>query len=209
MYLSNLSSLYNDMKNKHWTIVSFHFKYIDHYNVLIKRSSRKLSKLGYHLNFEFIDKDNYFKKHLLVAVNPYTGYTADIYGHNANKIGIILKKYFNVNGKVGKFTINRFYKYLNKFIPMSVPNSYPKDLKMDMVHSLGKSDPSDDPDKIYLYKIRHNNSPRTRTAFNDDKTKLLYPKTYKQVLSNVANNGKDISFVYSTKSKYKNAWKNI
>lgn len=48
-----------------------------------------------------------------------------------------------------------------------------------MVKSLSISD-SEDPNKIYCYKIRRNSNGEKRSDFNSDKTKLLRPGLFRK-----------------------------
>ena len=60
-----------------------------------------------------------------------------------------------------------------------------------MVKSLSISD-SEDPNKIYCYKMRRNPNGRKRSDFNSDKTKLLRPILFKKF-----ENESGVSFCYS------------
>lgn len=61
-----------------------------------------------------------------------------------------------------------------------------------MIKSLSKSD-SEDPKKVYCYKVRRNPKGQMRTLFNADKTKLR-----RESLFNYFKDDKSISFCYST-----------
>lgn len=50
--------------------------------------------------------------------------------------------------------------------------------KAAMINSLSKSD-SENPNKLYCYKIMRNPEGKQRSPFNEDKTKLLYMKLFK------------------------------
>ena len=60
-----------------------------------------------------------------------------------------------------------------------------------MVKSLSISD-SEDPNKIYCYKIRRNPNGGKRSDFNSDKTKLLRPDLFRKF-----ENEHSVSFCYS------------
>ena len=72
-----------------------------------------------------------------------------------------------------------------------------------MVKSLSISD-SEDPNKIYCYKIRRNPNGGKRSDFNSDKTKLLRPILYRKF-----ENDPSISFCYSDDPLKKNDDKTI
>lgn len=74
--------------------------------------------------------------------------------------------------------LKEFAVYLNKSIPIKMNNSISDIEKAAMINSLSKSD-SENPNKLYCYKIMRNPEGKQRSPFNEDKTKLLYMKLFK------------------------------
>ena len=62
--------------------------------------------------------------------------------------------------------------------------------KKAMLSSLSKSD-SENPNKLYCYKVKRNPLGEKRSPFNEDKTKILRPDLFEYF-----KNDKSISFCY-------------
>ena len=74
---------------------------------------------------------------------------------------------------------------------MNIPKNISDEEKGAMVKSLSISD-SEDPNKIYCYKIKRNPNGGKRSDFNSDKTKLLRPGLFRKF-----ENEPGVSFCYS------------
>lgn len=183
--LSKFKQLKEEMKKKEWTITSFLFTYKSiKYVVLVRR---------------FIDN---VKKR-----NPYALVKLDFFKANdlsctlsaeANSKMILidartLREYFGIEYSENlRDILKQFSKRFGEFIPDSVPLQF-SELEIGlMIKSLSKSD-SEDPNKVYCYKVRRNPKGQIRTLFNADKTKLR-----RESLFNYFKDDKSISFCYST-----------
>lgn len=183
--LSKFKQLKEDMKKKELTITSFLFTYKSiKYVVLVRR---------------FIDN---VKKR-----NPYALVKLDFFKANdlsctlsaeANSKMILidartLREYFGIEYSENlRDILKQFSKRFGEFIPDSVPLQF-SELEIGlMIKSLSKSD-SEDPNKVYCYKVRRNPKGQIRTLFNADKTKLR-----RESLFNYFKDDKSISFCYST-----------
>lgn len=184
MLLSNLTELKNDMVNKKWTICSFLFRYKTvEYIVLIKRFVGKEKRINQYalvkihfmkrsdLNCELEIEANSSK--LLIDAKTLRQYFGIEYQDN---LGDILKQFTEIFGKA---------------IPKKITNNISDEEKSAMVKSLSISD-SEDPNKIYCYKMRRNPNGGKRSDFNSDKTKLLRPILFKKF-----ENEPGVSFCYS------------
>ena len=184
MLLSNLTELKNDMVNKKWTICSFLFRYKTvEYIVLIKRFVGKEKRINQYalvkihfmkrsdLSYELEIEANSYK--LLIDAKTLRQYFGIEYQDN---LGDILKQFTETFGKA---------------IPKKITNNISDEEKSAMVKSLSISD-SEDPNKIYCYKMRRNPNGGKRSDFNSDKTKLLRPILFKKF-----ENEPGVSFCYS------------
>ncbi|EOS62184.1 hypothetical protein C815_00075 [Firmicutes bacterium M10-2] len=184
MLLSNLNKLKNDMVNRNWTICSFLFRYKSvEYIVLVKRFVGKEKRVNQYalVKIHFMKRDdlndgleieaNSFK--LLIDAKTLRQYFGIEYQDN---LGDILKQFTETFGKA---------------IPMKIPDNTSDEEKSAMVKSLSISD-SEDPNKIYCYKIRRNPNSGKRSDFNSDKTKLLRPILFRNF-----ENEPNVSFCYS------------
>lgn len=104
-----------------------------------------------------------------------------------------LREYFGIEYSENlRDILKQFSKRFGEFIPDSVPLQF-SELEIGlMIKSLSKSD-SEDPNKVYCYKVRRNPKGQIRTLFNADKTKLR-----RESLFNYFKDDKSISFCYST-----------
>lgn len=169
--LENLQELKKDMVSKKWTISSFLFTYkrID-YIVLVKlfvKNESKKNKFAL-LKLHFMESKN---------LNNDLEVEANIQGL---LIGAkIIRNFFCIeySENLGKI-LKEFAVYLNKSIPIKMNNSISDIEKAAMINSLSKSD-SENPNKLYCYKIMRNPEGKQRSPFNEDKTKLLYMKLFK------------------------------
>ena len=84
-----------------------------------------------------------------------------------------LRQYFGIEyqDNLGDI-LKQFTETFGKAIPMNISKNISDEEKGAMVKSLSISD-SENPNKIYCYKIRRNPSGGKRSDFNSDKTKLL------------------------------------
>lgn len=164
MVLSNLKELKNDMVEKNWTICSFIFKYKSvEYIVLVKRFVGEEKRINqYALVKMHFMKRNDLKDDLEVE---------------ANSNGIIidartLRQYFNIEyqDNLGDI-LKQFTERLGKAIPKNIPANVSDEEKTAMVCSLSRSD-SEDPNKIYCYKMRRN--PNGGKEVSLTQTKLKY-----------------------------------
>lgn len=184
MLLSNLTELKNDMVNKKWTICSFLFRYkIVEYIVLIKR---------------FVGKEKRINQYALVKIHfmKRSDLNCELeIEANSSKLLIdakTLRQYFGIEyqDNLGDI-LKQFTETFGKAIPKKITNNISDEEKSAMVKSLSISD-SEDPNKIYCYKMRRNPNGGKRSDFNSDKTKLLRPILFKKF-----ENEPGVSFCYS------------
>ena len=182
--LKNLKLLKQDMESKHWIISSFLFSYkkMD-YIVLVEIFVKKeLKKNPYALVKLHFIKSNDLNNELEVEANT-QGLLID---------AKTIREYFGIEYEenLGEI-LKEFANYLNKFIPTEMNNSVSDIEKTAMINSLSKSD-SENPNKLYCYKVMRNPEGKRRSPFNQDKTKLLYMKLFKYF-----ENDPSISFCYT------------
>ncbi|ENH9622414.1 TPA: DUF6037 family protein [Listeria monocytogenes] len=180
--LKNLKSLKSDMLSKNWTICSFMFTYKQvNYVVLVKR---------------FVGQERRIDPYALIRLHfmKINDLTVNL-NVEANTKGLLidaktLREFFGIeySENLGDI-IKQFTNQLAESIPSEIPTSVTDIEKSAMVESLSKSD-SEDPSKIYCYRVGRNNG--SRSGFNSDKTKLLRPSLYKHF-----ENEPSISFFYS------------
>ena len=184
MLLSNLNELKNDMISKNWTICSFLFRYKSVvYIVLVKRFVGKEKRVNKYalVKLHFMKRDDLNDELKIEA--------------NSSKLLIDAKKlrqYFGIEyqDNLGDI-LKQFTETFGKTIPMNIPNNISDEERCAMVKSLSISD-SEDPNKIYCYKIRRNPNGGKRSDFNSDKTKLLRPDLFRNF-----ENEPSVSFCYS------------
>lgn len=184
MLLDNLTKLKNDMVNKKWTICSFLFRYksVD-YIVLIKR---------------FVEKEKRINQYALVKIHfmKHSDLSCELeLEANSYKLLIdakTLRQYFGIEYKdnLGEI-LKQFTENFGKAIPKKISNNISNEEKCAMVKSLSISD-SENPNKIYCYKMRRNPNGGKRSVFNSDKTKILRPILFKKF-----ENEPCVSFCYS------------
>lgn len=188
-YLENLKELKKSMEYNGWMICSFLFKYksID-YIVLVKRYSSNEIKPQYAL----------VKLHFMQYRNLNNELETPA---NSTKLMIdtkLLRSYFGIeySENIGDL-LSQFKKYLGTFIPTKIKDTNYSDIeKTAIVRSLSQSD-SEDPNKIYCYKVKRNplksdGTRSLRSPFNSDKTKILRPDLYEKLKEE-----KHLSFCYS------------
>lgn len=182
--LSTFKQLKEDMEKNEWTITSFLFTYKSiKYVVLVRRFIDNVKKRDPYA----LVKLDFFKANDLSCT----------LSAEANSTRILidartLREYFGIeySENLGDILI-QFYKRFGEFIPDSVPLQFSKLEIGLMIKSLSKSD-SEDPNKLYCYKVRRNPKGQMRSFFNADKTKLL-----REPLFNYFKDDKTISFCYS------------
>ena len=184
MLLSNLTELKNDMVNKKWTICSFLFRYKSvEYIVLIKRFVGKEKRINQYalVKIHFMKRGD-LNNELEIEANSYE-LLID---------AKILRQYFGIEyqDNLGDI-LKQFTETFGKAIPKNVSDNISDEEKSAMVQSLSISD-SENPNKIYCYKIRRNPNGGKRSEFNSDKTKLLRPNLFKKF-----ENEPGVSFCYS------------
>ena len=184
MLLGNLTELKNDMVNKKWTICSFLFRYksVD-YIVLIKR---------------FVGKEKRINQYALVKIHfmKRSDLSCELeIEANSSKLLIdakTLRQYFGIEYQDNlRDILKQFTETFGKAIPKKISNNISNEEKSAMVKLLSISD-SEDPNKIYCYKMRRNPNGGKRSDFNSDKTKLLRPILFKKF-----ENEPGVSFCYS------------
>ena len=184
MLLSNLNELKNDMVSKNWTICSFLFRYkLVVYIVLVKRFVGKEKRVNQYalVKLHFMKRDD---------LNDGLEIEA-----NSSKLLIdakTLRQYFGIEyqDNLGDI-LKQFTETFGKAIPMNIPKNISDQEKNAMVKSLSISD-SEEPNKIYCYKIRRNPNGGKRSDFNSDKTKILRPGLFREF-----ENDPGVSFCYS------------
>lgn len=184
MLLSNLNELKNDMVDKNWTICSFLFRYKSVvYIVLVKLFVAKEERVNQYalVKLHFM-KHNDLNNELEIEANTY-GLLID---------ARTLRQYFGIEyqDNLGDI-LKQFTETFGKAIPTNMPNNISNEEKYAMVMSLSISD-SENPNKIYCYKIRRNPNGGKRSDFNSDKTKLLRPNLFRRF-----ENEPSVSFCYS------------
>lgn len=192
----NLRLLKKDMEDKGWWIDSFLFNYNrQDYIVLIKLYTEDEVKPDYALlKIEFLKRENHDDS-LLVPANTIKLFV------NAKT----LREYFNIQYSENLGDILRqFNKQLASFIPTKIIDNKTEAQKTAMTKSLSTSD-SEDPDKIYCFKVRRNPSKQNgflcqRSKFNDNKAKILRPTLYKRL-----KNETNLSFCFSKNQSEENS----
>lgn len=189
-YLKNLKLLKKDMINNNWIISAFNFKYknID-YIVLVKLylSEKPQSEKYDLLKLDFLRANN-LNAHLLVPANSF-GLHIDVQ---------TLRTFFGIEYSEN---LGNILQQFNKLLGACIPVAYVKPVGPQLtavIQSLNNSD-SQDPNKIYCYKVHRNSLNRKRSVFNSEKTRLIRPNLFQKL-------GEDItlSFDYSPlKSKEK------
>lgn len=190
--LQNLHSLKADMEKNGWIIDSFKFRFknID-YIVLVILFGPDDPKEQYALvELDFLNAKN-FENHLLVSANA-----------GGLMIGAEeLRMFFGIRYKpnLGEI-LQQFAEELGYHIPETVSESKSKIEKQAIVRTLNKKD-NEDTNKLYCYAVKRNPTmldqvtgvrrQLTRSAYNDNKTRLLRGPLYKKL-------GKDktLSFCY-------------
>lgn len=190
--LQNLHSLKADMEKKGWIIDSFKFRFknID-YIVLVILFGPDDPKEQYALvQLDFLNAKN-FENHLLVSANA-----------GGLMIGAEeLRMFFGIRYKpnLGEI-LQQFAEELGYHIPETVSESKSKIEKQAIVRTLSRKD-NEDTNKLYCYAVKRNPTildqltgvrrQLTRSAYNDNKTRLLRGPLYKKL-------GKDktLSFCY-------------
>lgn len=182
--LENLKKLKIDMMSKKWTISSFLFSYkrID-YIVLVKLFVKDELKR---------DKFALVKLHFIQLKNLNNNLEVEANTQGLLTEAKIIRIFFGIeySENLGKI-LKEFASYLNKSIPIEMNNSISDIEKTAMIISLSKSD-SENPNKIYCYKVMRNPEGKQRSLFNADKTKLLYMDLFKYF-----ENDSSISFCYT------------
>ena len=184
MLLSNLYELKSDMVSKKWTIYSFLFRYKSVvYIVLVKRFVDKGKRENQYalVKLHFMKRDDLNDELEIEA--------------NSSKLLIdakTLRQYFGIEyqNNLGDI-LKQFTETFGRAIPTNIPKNISDEEKGAMVKSLSISD-SEDPNKIYCYKIRRNPNGGKRSDFNSDKTKLLRPGLFRKF-----ENEPGVSFCYS------------
>lgn len=191
--LENLHALKQDMEKNGWIVDSFrfNFKHIDYIVLVILFQPNEPRKQYALLQLDFLRADD-FNTHFLTEANA-AGLMAD-----AKE----LRLFFGIRYKENlRDILLEFAEYLGGFIPKAVIPSKPTVERQAMVHTLSKKD-SEDPNKIYCFAVKRNPTTKDsitgvlkqqkRSAYNDNKTRMLRPSLYKRL-------GKDptISFCYS------------
>ena len=189
--LSKLKQLKEDMEENEWTITSFLFTYKSiKYVVLVKRFIDNVKKRDPYA----LVKLDFFKANDLSCT-----LSAEA---NSKKILIdarTLREYFGIeySENLGDILM-QFSKRFGEFIPVSVPLQF-SELEVGLIiKSLSKGD-SEDPNKVFCYKVRRNPKGQMRSLYNADKTKIL-----RLPLFNYFKDDKSISFCYSTEKKDEN-----
>lgn len=189
----NLKSLKQDMIAKGWKIdcFDFHYKSKD-YIVLVKLFDKSEHDEANEVpeyalvQLEFLHKDDFTKSLSVYA--------------NSVKLFIEaqpLRNFFGIEWTPNLGSIlSQFNKKLSEFIPVKVSKNKTKHEKTAMCYILDKTD-SKDPNRIYCYAVRRNPTTQEgrlgkRSAFNDNKTRILRETLYEKLGSDT-----NVSFKYS------------
>ena len=158
------------MEENGWVIEAFPFNYKNSgYIVLAKLYLESENRPQYALLKTEIIKRSNINESITYPVNSNGFIDIDVREFRA---------FFNIeySKQLGN-VLQQFYTYFSRFIPTQINLNKPETLKNLMVSSLSKSD-SEDPEKIYCYTVTRNGDRGTRSAFNDNKTRLLRPHLY-------------------------------
>ncbi len=175
--------LKSDMIANGWAIEGFPFNYKSRdYIVLAKLYEKGERKPKYALiKIEILKSEN-INDRLVSAVNA-NGFLIELK---------LLREFFNIEyGENLGNILSQFNEYFAQFIPTQITLGKPSRIEEAMVVSLSKSD-SQDTRKRYCYGVMRNQDGRTRTPFNDNKTRLLRPTLYQEL-----SGDQSISFCYS------------
>lgn len=190
--LQKLHTLKADMENKGWVIDSFKFRFkkIDYIVLVILFEHGEPKEEFALVQLDFLNAKN-FENHLLVSANA-----------GGLMIGAEeLRMFFGIRYKpnLGEI-LQQFSEELGYHIPETVSGLKTKTEKQAIVHTLSKKD-NEDTNKLYCYAVKRNPTildqvtgvrrQLTRSAYNDNKTRLLRGPLYKKL-------GKDktLSFCY-------------
>ena len=190
--LQNLHPLKADMEKKGWVVDSFKFRFKKiNYIVLVILFQPGEPKEEFALvQLDFLNAKN-FDNHLLISANAVRLMTG------AEE----LRMFFGIRYKpnLGEI-LQQFAEELGYHIPERVSDSKSKIEKQAIVHTLSKKD-NEDTNKLYCYAVKRNpvvidkvtgvRRQLKRSAYNDNKTRLLRGPLYKKL-------GKDktLSFCY-------------
>ena len=190
--LQNLHPLKADMEKKGWVIDSFKFRFKkkDYIVLVILFEPGETKEEFAFVQLDFLNAKN-FDNHLLVSANA-----------GGLMIGAEeLRMFFGIKYKpnLGEI-LQQFAEELGSHIPETVSDSKSKIEKRAIVHTLSKKD-NEDTNKLYCYAVKRNpvvidkvtgvRRQLKRSAYNDNKTRLLRGPLYKKL-------GKDktLSFCY-------------
>lgn len=191
--LENLHALKQDMEKNGWIVDSFRFtfKKIDYIVLVILFQPGEPRRQYALLQLDFLQADN-FNVHFLTEANA-AGLMAD-----AKELRLFFGIRYSENLRD---ILLEFAERLGGYIPTAVNPKKPTIERQAMVHTLSKKD-SEDPNRIYCFAVKRNpvirdsitgaTKQQKRSAYNDNKTRMLRPALYKRL-------GKDatISFCYS------------
>lgn len=190
--LQNLHPLKADMEKKGWVIDSFKFRFKkkDYIVLVILFEPGETKEEFAFVQLDFLNAKN-FDNHLLVSANA-----------GGLMIGAEeLRMFFGIKYKpnLGEI-LQQFTEELGSHIPETVSDSKSKIEERAIVHTLSKKD-NEDTNKLYCYAVKRNpvvidkvtgvRRQLKRSAYNDNKTRLLRGPLYKKL-------GKDktLSFCY-------------
>ena len=190
--LQNLHPLKADMEKKGWVVDSFKFRFKKiNYIVLVILFQPGEPKEEFALvQLDFLNAKN-FDNHLLISANAVRLMTG------AEE----LRMFFGIRYKpnLGEI-LQQFAEELGYHIPERVSDSKSKIEKQAIVHTLSKKD-NEDTNKLYCYAVKRNpvvidkvtgvRRQLKRSAYNDNKTRLLRGPLYKKL-----GKGKTLSFCY-------------
>ena len=188
--LQNLHPLKADMEKKGWVIDSFKFRFkkIDYIVLVILFEPGETKEEFAFVQLDFLNAKN-FDNHLLVSANA-----------GGLMIGAEeLRMFFGIKYKpnLGEI-LQQFAEELGSHIPETVSDSKSKIEKQAIVHTLSKKD-NEDTNKLYCYAVKRNpvvidkitgdRRQLKRSAYNDNKTRLLRGPLYKKL-------GKDKTLIF-------------
>lgn len=179
----NFKLLKADMIENGWIIEAFPFYYKNSdYIILVKLYQQYEKRPKYTLLKTEIIRADDTSKSLTIPVNS-NGFIID---------AKTLRNFFNIKyAKNLGDILKQFENHFSKFIPIQINPNKPENLKKPMISSLSKSD-SEDPQKIYCFTVKRNPNKKSRSLFNDNKSRLLRPNLYSKFKEEST-----ISFCYS------------
>lgn len=185
--MPNIKLLRNDLRNNGWVITAFPFKYnnVECHVIFEDIKAIKNCTDPYYIAYlTFIDLDNNTRR--LETLANTQKFSASIQQ---------IRDFFHIQYQDNLIDfLSHFYQYFQLQTPNKMPNLN-NNLKQAIVEKINHRE--NNPNAIFCYKVKRNGKSINgkqcyRTAYNNDKTRLLYPDLY-----NYFKDDRTISFCYS------------